>query len=195
MHCQYPSDTWFLRLRLRTANVWSKTNVAVTQHILPRFLGHCVESRRQPAISFCGALRRISRAMQGLYGGGIILLHTRCSAQNSSRKAMEEEEKESCAACAVVVTTREHKSMAFAPQFVRRRLSSASVHSVNSNACLTLTVELSPLLPVKLEVSCLHQGLLREWCNASTFLGSPIPFSSPPCIRTTVSFNASGSYI
>jgi hypothetical protein len=87
----------------RTANVWSETNVAVTQHPSPRFPRHCVESQRPPAISFCGALRRISRRMQGLYGGGILLLHTRCSAQTLVAKAMEEEEKSMCAACIVVV--------------------------------------------------------------------------------------------
>jgi hypothetical protein len=31
--------------------------------------------------------------MQGLYGGGISILHTRCSAQTLVAKAMEEEDK------------------------------------------------------------------------------------------------------
>ena len=83
--------------RARTANVWSETNVVVvTQHPLLRFLGYCIESRRPqmpqrpPAISFCGALRRISKRMQGLYGGGIPLLHTRCSGQTLVAKEEKE---------------------------------------------------------------------------------------------------------
>jgi hypothetical protein len=78
----------------RAAN--AETNVAVTQHILPRFLEDFIESRRQPAISFCGALRRILRAMQGLYGGGILLLHTRCSSQPSCKSHGRGREEGAC---------------------------------------------------------------------------------------------------
>jgi hypothetical protein len=154
MHCQYPSDTWFLRLRSRTANVWSKTNLVVTQHRLLRFHGHLYRIAKAACniVLQCSSENFERNAGLVWWRNPSTAYSLQCS--NSSSQTLEEEEKEACAACVVVVTTREHKSMALVPQFVRRRLSSASVHSINSDACLTLTVELSP------PVACQTGGVL-----------------------------------